>query len=342
MSSEDESGNEIDIENEVEKTATLLSSLSLVGDEASTNMDKLKNEIFHRLHGNGTAKAKCDKRALTAVSLNTTICQIINLVTVNFNTISKKITQMENEIEKLKDQQEETVFEVNNMEQVLKTHVDDKRLLVKFAFKSIKYADFMSLIKGGSSRCSTCLEDFKSTHIIAKLNCGHFFHEECAVKWLSEHKSYCSLCKAHVTDPPPIHSLIGTKRSRYLLRSEKETCLRNASIEAIGKQHEQIDQHDQTNSINSPLHLSRSALTDNSTMHSSISDFSFNNENSEKEECKEAKMQQQGIDEEDKVIKNLINELDTDSQDNNGIFEKEPKPKPDDDKKESVDETDTQ
>ena len=311
MSSEAESGNEIDIENEVEKTATLLQSLSLVGDEASTNMDKLKNEIFHRLHGSGTAKAKCDKRALTAVSLNTTICQIINLVTVNFNTISKKITQMENEIEKLKDQQEETVFEVNNMEQVLKTHVDDKRLLVKFAFKSIKYADFMSLIKGGSSRCSTCLEDFKSTHIIAKLNCGHFFHEECAVKWLSEHKSYCSLCKAHVTDPPPIHVLIGTKRTRYLLRNEKETCLRSASIEAIANSN---TPRNETSSVSSPSIFSLSALRPSSSMHSSMEESSSHNENSEKDDCKEANEQQHGIDEEDEVIKNLINELDEENQ----------------------------
>ena len=335
MSSEDESGNEIDIENEVEKTATLLSSLSLVGDEASTNMDKLKNEIFHRLTGNGTAKAKCDKRALTAVSLNTTICQIINLVTVNFNTISKKITQMENEIEKLKDQQEETVFEVNNMEQVLKTHVDDKRLLVKFAFKSIKYADFMSLIKGGSSRCSTCLEDFKSTHIIAKLNCGHFFHEECAVKWLSEHKSYCSLCKAHVTDPPPIHILIGTKRTRYLLRNEKETCLRSASIEAIANS---TTPHNETSSVSSPSIFSLSALRPSSSTHSSMEESSLNNENSEKEECKEAKEQQHRIDEEDEVIKNLINELDEENQSSSEGTDEDTKLKQDE-KQDLVDET---
>lgn len=45
--------------------------------------------------------------------------------------------------------------------------------------------------------CSICQEGY-NTHKIAKLPCGHEFHNKCCSKWLKKYGSDCPLCKAPV------------------------------------------------------------------------------------------------------------------------------------------------
>ena len=48
-----------------------------------------------------------------------------------------------------------------------------------------------------SVTCSICQEGYK-THKIAKLPCGHEFHNTCSGKWLKKYGSDCPLCKTSV------------------------------------------------------------------------------------------------------------------------------------------------
>ena len=60
--------------------------------------------------------------------------------------------------------------------------------------------------------CPICLDNMdKESANAIKLECNHFFHNECIVKWLSMDNTICPLCKKRVERfeeldllPPPI------------------------------------------------------------------------------------------------------------------------------------------
>lgn len=50
----------------------------------------------------------------------------------------------------------------------------------------------------GDAACSICLDDMKEIEAVC-LPCGHIFHTECAMKWLTKRSQCCPLCKRQVT-----------------------------------------------------------------------------------------------------------------------------------------------
>jgi len=45
--------------------------------------------------------------------------------------------------------------------------------------------------------CSICMDTFDKEQLIAKLQCGHFFHKQCALQWLRRNPT-CPLCRINV------------------------------------------------------------------------------------------------------------------------------------------------
>jgi len=54
-----------------------------------------------------------------------------------------------------------------------------------------------------STSCSICIEDFEEGEKIRLLpRCGHAFHTDCIIPWLTERQGCCPYCKAGVICPP--------------------------------------------------------------------------------------------------------------------------------------------
>jgi len=54
-----------------------------------------------------------------------------------------------------------------------------------------------------STSCSICIDDFEEGEKIRLLpRCGHAFHTECLLPWLTERQGCCPTCKTPVTCPP--------------------------------------------------------------------------------------------------------------------------------------------
>ena len=47
----------------------------------------------------------------------------------------------------------------------------------------------------GNSTCSICLEDFENGETVRVLDCGHMYHTDCIVPWLTTRHASCPLCK---------------------------------------------------------------------------------------------------------------------------------------------------
>ncbi len=51
-----------------------------------------------------------------------------------------------------------------------------------------------------SACCAICLEEFEHQEKLRALPCGHKFHEDCLVPWLTERHASCPLCKMDVLE----------------------------------------------------------------------------------------------------------------------------------------------
>jgi len=56
----------------------------------------------------------------------------------------------------------------------------------------------------GKGECSVCMDDVHIGDEVVSLPCSHWFHEQCAGAWLSEHNT-CPICRKGIEDeaPPP-------------------------------------------------------------------------------------------------------------------------------------------
>lgn len=45
--------------------------------------------------------------------------------------------------------------------------------------------------------CTICFEAFTGSEVLARLGCGHKFHEDCIVDWLERQLS-CPVCRAPI------------------------------------------------------------------------------------------------------------------------------------------------
>lgn len=54
---------------------------------------------------------------------------------------------------------------------------------------------------GGAEECAVCLDAFRRRSRVARLPCGHHFHDHCIAEWLrKDHR--CPLCRRDVAPPP--------------------------------------------------------------------------------------------------------------------------------------------
>jgi hypothetical protein len=174
---------------EIEGVSSLLQSISV-----------LHENVFKKLKESAREEADLIKQFRVS---STSIDHILKVTLKKVKKVVKNIDKFQivlddkdSEIEKI---EENHAFVQNDLERSCKIHKEDKKLLLPLSFKIVQYTSLMSNNVGGDSKCSTCLEDYTDTTLLAELGCGHFFHKECALKWMSENKSECSLCKTHVT-----------------------------------------------------------------------------------------------------------------------------------------------
>lgn len=51
------------------------------------------------------------------------------------------------------------------------------------------------------STCSCCLEDFSAEDVVARLPCGHVFHEKCIMNWfLMRASNNCPMCRSRAAE----------------------------------------------------------------------------------------------------------------------------------------------
>lgn len=53
------------------------------------------------------------------------------------------------------------------------------------------------------TKCSICYDEFEKGQKTSKLICGHFFHEDCILKWYDQnhHSPTCPVCRRNMNDP---------------------------------------------------------------------------------------------------------------------------------------------
>ena len=183
--------------NDVQGLVSLLGSVTVLSENVFKKLNReVKQSIYTRL----TEDAEIVKEFRM---LHSSIKHIMGTAMTTIKKLGRKVERLETLIEE-KDEEIEKIeethaFVLNDLEKMCKIHREDKKLLLPIAFKSVNYTSQMSLSVGGDTKCSTCLQEFSEESILAELSCGHFFHKDCAIKWMTESKSACSLCNTHVT-----------------------------------------------------------------------------------------------------------------------------------------------
>jgi hypothetical protein len=127
-------------------------------------------------------------------------------ISIKSKMIEKVNVQYEESLQQLEKKYDSYLFEKGLMLKLIKTHQDDKKLFIHQLIKISKYSSSMFMSSDSElsynskkiSNCNICLEDFLPDCDIAILQCGHFFHKDCAIEWLSENKSECSHCNNHI------------------------------------------------------------------------------------------------------------------------------------------------
>lgn len=183
--------------NDVQGVVSLLGSVTVLSDSF---LKKLNREIKQSIYSRLTEDAEIVKEFRM---LHSSLKHIVGNAMTTIRKLGRKVERLETLIEE-KDEEIEKIeethaFVLNDLEKMCKIHREDKKLLLPIAFKSVNYTAQMSLTVGGDTKCSTCLQEYSEQSVLAELSCGHFFHKDCAIKWMTESRSACSLCNTHVT-----------------------------------------------------------------------------------------------------------------------------------------------
>jgi len=182
---------------DVEGVFSLINSVNVLNENVAKKLDKLLKESSYLRFNDNTDFVK-DFRLL-----NATVNHMISVANNRLRQLKRKVDRLESmndeKINELEKMEETHAMILNDLERSCRVHREDKKLLLPLAFKTVKYSEPMATFVGGDSKCSTCLTDFSTESQLAELSCGHFFHKDCAIKWMTESKSACSLCNTHVT-----------------------------------------------------------------------------------------------------------------------------------------------
>jgi len=55
------------------------------------------------------------------------------------------------------------------------------------------------------TNCAICLEDYGNKDLVAKLNCGHYFHQECLQLWFRKSET-CPYCEQSINESRDLHA----------------------------------------------------------------------------------------------------------------------------------------
>ena len=234
MNSEDDD-DDIDLKGDIKSVQSLVVSMMLVSDDLIARLQNLDKA--------GVTKTTIINDSIASTG---TLIRLLSIAMKKADRISRKSLLIEEENEELERAQESHAMALNTLESVIKTHKDDKKLLVPLSLNMKPYTASMSTKQGGDTKCSTCLEDFKEGANLFVLHCNHYFHAECAIKWLSENKSACSLCKRHIVNVNHEVEVIlkGRKRPRQSPESGEEEGQSPESGEEEGEEEGEEDDGD--------------------------------------------------------------------------------------------------
>ncbi|KAG9248454.1 hypothetical protein BJ878DRAFT_26008 [Calycina marina] len=72
----------------------------------------------------------------------------------------------------------------------------------------IKKLDEEMLGPGGKGECSICMDDVEIGTEVVVLHCNHWFHKECASRWLNEHDT-CPICRKAIGEATAVNDVPG-------------------------------------------------------------------------------------------------------------------------------------
>ena len=250
--------------NDVQGLVSLLGSVTVLSENVFKKLNReVKQSIFTRL----TEDAEIVKEFRM---LHSSMKHIVGIANTKIRKLGRKVERLETAIEEKEEEiekiEETHVFVLNDLEKMCKIHREDKKLLLPIAFKSVHYTAQMSLTVGGDTKCSTCLQEYSEQSVLAELSCGHFFHKDCAIKWMTESRSACSLCNTHVT---------GKSTSVFKKRRNQNAMDTSSATSALGSVSTLATSSSSPSSASSASSSSASSSSASSSSALSASPFEF-------------------------------------------------------------------
>lgn len=83
---------------------------------------------------------------------------------------------------------------------------------IKNRLKGIQWIKWKELLAADDIDCVICYQMYKPDHKLAKLPCGHYFHQDCSIEWLQKNNT-CPICRQVVS--------AATKDLHVMVRAEQ-------------------------------------------------------------------------------------------------------------------------
>jgi hypothetical protein len=189
----------MDLQSDIKRLSSLLSSSILVSNDLIENLERVEKFLpdFKLIPKDCILSTETVNRLLT-LSIN-----LASRISIKSKMIEKNNAHYEESLQQLEKKYDSYLFEKNLMIQLIKIHQNDKKQFINQFIKTSKYSSSTSIESSTchfkkNTQCNICLEDFLPNCDLAILHCGHYFHKQCAIEWLSENKSECSHCNNHI------------------------------------------------------------------------------------------------------------------------------------------------
>jgi hypothetical protein len=200
----------MDVQSDIKRLFSLISSSIVVSDDLIEKLERIEKFLPEsKLIPKDCIIATGTVNRLLNISLN-----LASKISVKSKMIEKINVQYEESLQQLEKKYDSYLFEKSILLKLIKTHQEDKKHFVKQFIQTGNYSSSMTIAEELStnttnttntkntikkiSHCNICLEDLLPNCDLAILQCGHFFHKDCAIEWLSENKSECTHCNKHI------------------------------------------------------------------------------------------------------------------------------------------------